>query len=298
MPEFLTQTAPAKVNLALHVVGRRGDGYHLLESLAVFTRAGDVLSARPAAADAIVVKGRFAAQVPIDGANLVAQARDLMREVFGAAADMPVALELEKNLPVASGIGGGSSDAAAAMRMLGRFWSIDERLDELARLGLRLGADLPMCLTARPLVARGIGDEIEILHGFPALPIVLVNPGVPVATASVFASLPTAQNAPMPALAINGDSGFVADWLGNTRNDLQAAAIGIAPEIENVLDRLRAEGALIARMSGSGATCFGLFETGRDARSAAEAIGQSNPGWFVCETFTTAAETEAENDAD
>lgn len=298
MSEPLTQTAPAKVNLALHVVGRRDDGYHLLESLAVFTRHGDSLSARPAQADAIVVKGRFAAQVPIDGANLMAQARDLMRQAFGVAAEAPVALELEKNLPVASGIGGGSSDAAATLRMLARFWNIDAGAADLARLGLRLGADVPMCLAARPLVARGIGDEIEPLADFPALPIVLVNPGVPMATTRVFASLPITQNPPMPAIAGGGDSRVIADWLAATRNDLQNAAINLAPEIEDALASLRAEGAMIARMSGSGATCFGLFATRTEAERAADAIGQANPGWFVSETFTAAAQTGADDDTD
>lgn len=293
MPDPITMTAPAKINLALHVVGRRADGYHLIESLAVFTRDGDTLSARPAETDEIVVAGRYAAQVPIDGANLVVQARDAMRALYGQAAERPVALRLEKNLPVASGIGGGSSDAATTMRLLQRFWNVGEENGALFDLGLTLGADVPMCLAAMPLLARGIGAEIEPVRQFPSLPIVLANPGVPVATASVYGALATPDNPTMPAFAAGHDASAVIDWLAATRNDLEAPAASLAPDIGNALAALRDKGAAMARMSGSGATCFGIFASPEEAGRAATRLAEENPAWFVAATSTGAAEGNA-----
>lgn len=288
-PETLTAHAPAKLNLALHVVGRRDDGYHLLESLAVFTEHGDTIRIASCEHDEIVVAGRFAAQVPIDGANLVVLARDLMRQHFGERAKSPVSIRLEKVLPVASGIGGGSSDAAATLRGLADFWKLDTSEAELAALGLRLGADVPMCLAARPLVARGIGDEVETLDDFPALSVVLVNPGVPLATGAVFANLDTPSNPPMPHLDAAGGGERLISWLTQSRNDLEAPALSLVPQIGDALRALRNGGAKLARMSGSGATCFGIFDDEDLARRAADAIAQSEPGWFVTATTTDAA---------
>lgn len=284
MAEVLTHIAPAKINLALHVVGKRSDGYHLIESLAVFAEDGDHLSAEPAEADDITVAGRYAAQVPIGEANLIIRARDLLRERFGAAATQPVALRLEKNLPVASGIGGGSSDAATTMRMLARLWKLEAEDAELARLGLQLGADVPMCLAARPLLARGIGEKIEPLKRFPALFVVLVNPGVPLATAHVFQALSRANNQTMPVISADGDADAVIDWLSATRNDLEEPAMSLAPEIADALQALRDNGAILARMSGSGATCFGIFRSKGEAERAAAAISDAAPAWFVSAT--------------
>jgi 4-diphosphocytidyl-2-C-methyl-D-erythritol kinase len=288
-PDTLTVKAPAKINLALHVVGRRPDGYHLLESLAVFTDCGDTLSAGSAERDEIVVAGRYAAQVPIDGANLVVKARDLMREHFGAAAARPVAIRLDKVLPVASGIGGGSSDAAATLGMLAGFWNLGASGEELAGLGLQLGADVPMCLAARPLVARGIGEELEPLDSFPALSIVLVNPGIPLATARVFARLSSPSNPGMPALDPAAKGTSMLEWLETTRNDLEAPARELVPEIGDALIQLALKGAAVARMSGAGATCFGLFTSSAAAATAADAIAAANPAWFVSATTSDAA---------
>ena len=271
--------APAKINLALHVTGRRADGYHLLESLAVFTELGDRVSVAPAAEDSFSVTGPFAAHVPLDDGNLVIRARDALRALASAAAT-PVAISLDKNLPVASGIGGGSSDAAATMRALARLWGIDT---DLAALGLRLGADVPMCLAARPLVARGIGEVLEEVT-LPPLPLVLVNPGVAVSTPDVFRALTSRENPPLPPLPAAPGVAAVAAWLHAARNDLEAPAKALAPLISDVLDRLSGSGALFARMSGSGATCFGLFDSSEAAARSADALRRDQPGWYVAAT--------------
>ncbi|EKF19918.1 4-(cytidine 5'-diphospho)-2-C-methyl-D-erythritol kinase [Nitratireductor pacificus] len=284
-------TAPAKVNLALHITGQREDGYHLMDSLVAFTDAGDRIDVEAAETDEIVVSGPFAAHVPIGGGNLIARARDLLRGSFGAGA--PVRLHLEKNLPVASGVGGGSSDAATALRLLCTHWGIPANPATLSALGLRLGADLPMCLAARPLMARGIGDAIEELPRFPPLPLVLVNPGIPLATADVFSALEKRDNAPLPALealeALDDIAGAAA-WLNMARNDLEPAARSLVPQVGEVLEALADAGALTARMSGSGATCFGIFPSLFMARRAEKTLGEAHPDWFILATETQAAE--------
>ena len=200
----------------------------------------------------------------------------------------PTRIALEKNLPIASGIGGGSSDAAAAFKALNRLWSAGLGEGELAEIGIRLGADVPMCLHARPLIARGVGDEIEPLPGFPALGVVLVNPGAAVATPEVFRALPSPGNPPLPPLPERPDLDALVGWLRTTRNDLQQPAVGLAPSIAEALAEIEAERAAFARMSGSGATCFGLFGRQEDASRAAMAIRGRRPGWFVAATSTLA----------
>ncbi|MBX3576051.1 MAG: 4-(cytidine 5'-diphospho)-2-C-methyl-D-erythritol kinase [Rhizobiaceae bacterium] len=285
-----TVDAPAKVNLALHVVGRRADGYHDIETLAVFTRLGDRLTVASSPSDTFRVDGPFAGDVPVDGTNLVLRAREALRDEARQHCP-PIALSLDKELPVASGIGGGSSDAAAALRALADQWRLHIGLEELARLGARLGADVPMCLTARPLVARGVGDRIETLRGFPALDIVLVNPGVAVSTPSVFRLLQRTDNAPLGALPRHPDFGDIVGWLGSTRNDLEDAATSLVPPIGDALGAMAREGAAFVRMSGSGATCFGLFESAAHAARAAKAIGSARPDWFVAATESGASQS-------
>lgn len=276
--------APAKINLALHVTGRRADGYHLLESLAVFTEFGDRVVIAPAAEDGFAVTGPFAGNVPLDAGNLVIRARDALRQANPAFAT-PVCITLEKNLPIASGIGGGSSDAAAVLRALARHWRTNT---DLSALGAKLGADIPMCLAAHPLIARGIGEIIEPVADFPALPLVLVNPGIAVSTPEVFRALANRENPPLPPLPSRLDLPSIVDWLRATRNDLEAPAKALAPVIGEALDALDRAGGVFARMSGSGATCFGLFETTSQADAAAKAIRQAQPGWFVAATMTVA----------
>lgn len=292
MSERLERAAPAKINLALHVTGRRADGYHLLESLVVFTRHGDRLWVEPAERDSFSVTGPYSADVPLTTDNLVLRARDLMRREFGT--NEPVALILEKNLPVAAGIGGGSSNAAAAMQLLTEHWRISDTAS-LPPLGLRLGADVPMCMAARSLVARGVGERLEPVHDLPALALVLVNPGVPVATPQVFAALEKRDNSPLPPLRHGGEALQIADWLSATRNDLEKPALALVPEIGAALNALRTHGARLARMSGSGATCFGLFENESHAQAAASALANRQPQWFVQATATVPSLQEIEN---
>lgn len=288
----ITRYAPAKINLALHVTGRRPDGYHLIESLAVFTRFGDRVGVAASDEDRFSVSGPFAAYVPLDETNLVLRARDALRAAFPDRPCPPVSITLEKNLPVASGIGGGSSDAAAALRGLAEFWAIDDAA-ALSRIGLALGADLPMCLAAQPLIARGIGDGLTTVPGFPALGLVLVNPGIAVSTADVFGALTRRDNAPLPPLPASIDFHSLRNWLETTRNDLEPAARQIEPAIGAAAAALDRAGSGFTRMSGSGATCFGLFETGNVAKRAAVAIRARHPGWFVAATRSTASEDEA-----
>jgi 4-diphosphocytidyl-2-C-methyl-D-erythritol kinase len=285
--------APAKINLALHVTGLRPNGYHTIESLAVFTRFGDRLDAAPAEADSFAVSGKYAVDVPADDGNLILKARDTLRQRFGADATPPVALSLEKNLPVASGIGGGSSDAAASLRALIKVWKLVVDEAELARIGLALGADVPMCLIAQPLLARGVGDELDVLPNFPSLGLVLVNPGVAVSTAEVFAGLEHRDNEKLPPLPKKIDFHSLRNWLEITRNDLQPVAQKLHPAIGRALSALKRADAGFARMSGSGATCFGLFETGNVAKRAAASIRSHYPEMFVAATRSLASGVNA-----
>jgi len=251
--------APAKVNLTLHVTGQRADGYHLLDSLVVFADIGDRLWFDAGPQMRISVTGPFAEGVPVDQRNLVWQAAVL--------AGWTGHITLEKNLPHGAGIGGGSSDAAAVLQAFGG--TAD---------ALQLGADVPVCLAHAPQRMRGIGEILDPIAPLPDLEIVLVNPRVAVPTAPVFNGLASKTNSPMadtiPAFA--DAAGFV-HWLGAQRNDLEAPARVHAPQVDKALAAL--EGALLARMSGSGATCFGLYESG--AAQAARRIAQTHPDWWV-----------------
>lgn len=287
-------SAPAKINLALHVVGRREDGYHLIETLAVFTRFGDRIGIAPAERDELHVTGPYGHNIPTDGRNLVLRARDAFRVAFQDGVGTPLAITLEKNLPPSSGIGGGSSDAAATLRALARHHDTAVPDESLSATAARLGADLPMCLAARPLIARGIGERIEILRAFPPLPMVLVNPGAEVSTPSVFRALSTPANAPLPSPPPADPKALLA-WLEQTGNDLEKPARGVAPAISDVLQSLRDAGASFARMSGSGATCFGLFETMDAADNGAGHIRRRQPGWFVAATRSLASTEDADD---
>lgn len=288
----LTCAAPAKINLALHVIGQRADGHHLLESLVTFANHGDRVAVRPAETDRFTISGRFSRDLPMadeerDG-NLVLRARDLLRcEITstGEAAG-PVHLHLEKNLPIASGIGGGSADAAATLRGLMALWGTRIEPARLRDLALELGADVPMCLDGRPLLAKGVGEEITSLSDFPSFPIVLVNPLVAVATPAVFRALVKKTN---PPLVLPHGIGTAGEWLAamaDMRNDLEPPAGALEPSIKRVSDALRAAGSGLVRMSGSGATCFGLFDSDESAAAAAQRISAGHPGWYILATRT------------
>lgn len=265
--------APAKINLTLHVTGQRGDGHHLLDSLVVFADVGDRLSCAPADEVTLTVTGPLAAGVPTDGRNLVLKAAAL----FGP--DRGAAITLEKHLPAAAGIGGGSSDAAAALRGLAALWSLPLP-DRDAVLGL--GADVPVCLDPRPVRMRGVGEDIAPGPPLPDFALVLANPGAEVATADVFAALTRKDNPPMPHPPGWSTAAVMAHWLRDQRNDLEPPARRLLPAIREVLDALSAtEGCLIARMSGSGATCFGIYADRDAAEAAARRLGTDAPHWWV-----------------
>lgn len=256
----------------------------------MFTRFGDRLTIEPAERDEFTVAGPYAPAVPTDETNLVLKARDALRAASPAARTAPVSIRLEKNLPIASGIGGGSSDAAATLRGLVKFWELDVGRETLTRIGAALGADLPMCLAGTPLVARGTGELLSPVIDFPTLGLVLVNPGVGVSTPAVFAALHKRDNEPLPPLPSRLDFHTIRNWLEATRNDLEDAALSIEPSIGAAKAALEQADAGFVRMSGSGATCFGLFETGNLAKRAAALIRSRHPGWFVAATRTMPSE--------
>ena len=280
--------APAKINLALHVVGRRADGYHLLDTMVMFAQAGDRITVENSDEDGFSVIGPFTDHVPANARNLVLRARDALRAT--AVGHQAVHIRLEKNLPVASGIGGGSSDAAATLRALNKLWNAGVSQTDMARLGLSLGADLPMCLLARPARVTGIGENLIPLSSCPSFHAVLVNPGVAVSTPDVFSRLGSRDNAPLPVLPTGAHTASWLDWLSSTRSDLQPAAISAVPLIANVLAELERTNAALARMSGSGATCFGIFQTNAEAGDAAQAIRERHPDWYVQETQLTGSD--------
>jgi 4-diphosphocytidyl-2-C-methyl-D-erythritol kinase len=270
-PAPAEELAPAKVNLALHVTGRRSDGYHLLDSLVVFPRLGDRLRVAPSPALTLAVEGPFAEAVPGDD-NLVLRAARLFGGGRGAA------LTLDKRLPVASGIGGGSADAAATLRLLARLWGLPLPPGEAL---LALGADVPVCLGGVGCRMRGIGEELDPV-ALPPFWLVLANPGVPLATGAVFAGLGGRFGAPLAAPPTFADAAELARWLSEQRNDLESPAAALAPAISETLAALGAQpGCLIARMSGSGATCFGLFAEAGRAEAASIGLGRFHPDWWV-----------------
>jgi 4-diphosphocytidyl-2-C-methyl-D-erythritol kinase len=267
---MLSSFAPAKVNLYLHVTGKRPDGYHLLDSLAVFPNVGDRLTYQPDETLSLRVTGRFGAGLASEPDNLVLRAARSLAERSGRAATG--LLTLEKNLPVASGIGGGSADAASALRLLKHAWRLDPELHEIA---LALGADVAVCLARRAALMSGIGEVLAPAPVLPEFGIVLVNPGFPVATADVFRARPGTFSPPARLPESWPDAGAMAASLAALDNDLQATAIALAPGIGALLARLGSlPGALLVRMSGSGATCFALFETPEAAARAAALVDQ------------------------
>jgi 4-diphosphocytidyl-2-C-methyl-D-erythritol kinase len=280
---LLTEAAPAKVNLTLRVTGKRADGYHELESLVVFTRGGDRLTLRPGGALALRVSGPTAAQAGATDDNLVLRAaRALADRVAGLALGRFV---LAKKLPAGAGLGGGSADAAAALRLLARANDIaldDPRLYQAARA---TGADIPVCLASQPRVMRGIGETLSAPIHLPRLFAVLVHPGFPLATRDVFAALKLSPGERRDGRAlpdIPPEREALLAFLAEQGNDLEVAAIALAPEVEHLLAALRAlPGCRLARMSGSGSACFGLFVSARAAHAAARNLAAANPQWWV-----------------
>ncbi len=265
--------APAKLNLALHVTGQRTDGYHLLQSLVAFCDIGDSVTVGPSERNRLTVDGPFAGDVPPLSDNMLGAALNLVR-AWGEAPD-PVHIHLTKSLPAASGIGGGSADAAALIAALtgNRHLSSSQMADCLS-----LGADVPMCVVGEAAIVGGIGEHIEPIQ-LPSAHLVLVNLGVAVPTPAVFKALVNKSNPVLPTWAKPTTFDGLVQYLAGTRNDLMAPAIGLVPKIEDCLAEL--EEAPFARMSGSGATCFGLLETASAASALARRIQAKHPSWWV-----------------
>lgn len=274
----IKESASAKINLFLHVGDRRDDGFHPLQSLAVFTGLGDVLAIEEAVGLSLAVEGPFASGLAAEADNLVLRAA---RALGGSGAR----LTLTKNLPVASGIGGGSADAAAALRGLSRLWNTSGQ--DLHQIAAGLGSDIPVCVDSAAAFMEGRGEILRPIEAMPRVPMLLVNPGVAVATKDVFAALESRTGVEMklPRGRFD-DTADLLRFLESTRNDLEAPALKLQPVIGEVLKALASlPGALLARMSGSGATCFGIFADDDCCQRAARTLSQASPGWWVAPTF-------------
>ncbi|SEJ43590.1 4-diphosphocytidyl-2-C-methyl-D-erythritol kinase [Sphingobium sp. AP50] len=276
----LAETAYAKVNVALHVRARRDDGYHALESLFVFAEHGDRLTGEASDDGAIdlLIDGPFGAGLEAGPGNLVMRAARALQSYLGQ--QRGAVIRLTKNLPVASGIGGGSADAAATLRLLVRLWDVRIEPEELTALALDLGSDVPACVASVTQLVTGRGEHLvrHAVDGLEGLPMLLVNPGMGVSTARVFAGWDRQDRGPL-------DAGSLDTLIEMGRNDLENPAILAEPVIAEVLTALDgAEGRLLARMSGSGATCFALFADAAAMARAAAAIAAAHPGWWVMET--------------
>jgi 4-diphosphocytidyl-2-C-methyl-D-erythritol kinase len=279
--QALETEAPAKLNLYLHVLGRRADGYHDLDSLVAFVDIADTLHVAPAPEFGFEVVGPLAAALKEDDFedNLCVRAARALAEHLDRPLDLK--LTLVKRLPVAAGIGGGSSDAAATLKLLARFWAADVEDATLSKIGIGLGADVPACLKAVAAEVHGIGEDVRPVPGLPPAAVVLVNPGFALPTARVFRAW-RATGAECPPWTPPPHTAALATALIKRRNDLTQAAIGLEPMIADVLDALAARpDCLLARMSGSGATCFGLFENPDIAEAAAEVMQATHPTWWV-----------------
>ena len=279
VPGSVEETAWAKINLTLGITGRRADGYHELTSLTVFADYGDRLRFSESDDLTLAIDGPFAKGLTASADNLVLRAA----RGLGGLTGRPVtaAIALTKNLPVAAGIGGGSADAAAALRGLCRLLDLSPDRQALHDLALQLGADVPVCLDSRSAVMSGVGERLQPATALPALALVLVNPSVPLSTAAVFKARRGAFSPP-DASPPPVDPETLLDWLAQRPNDLEAPAKRLRREIAEVLQRLdAAEGCRLSRMSGSGATCFGVYETRAAAEAAAKKLGDENPQWWV-----------------
>lgn len=271
---MLSEFAPAKLNLALHVRRRRADGYHELETLFAFADIGDRLTATPADALSLTIAGRFAANLSADEDNLVLRAARMLGEALGR--DPVFAFTLDKALPVASGIGGGSADAAATLRLLARAWDISADHPALIDCAARLGSDVPVCLLSRAAIGAGRGEALRPIDLGPlaGTPLILANPGIAIATAPVFAAWDGIDRGGLPA----GDAAAIT---AAGRNDLQPPAIAIAPPVAELLEAMASSGADVARMSGSGATCFALYANEQSRDRALMQLRAAHPTYWI-----------------
>ncbi|RED51266.1 4-(cytidine 5'-diphospho)-2-C-methyl-D-erythritol kinase [Aestuariispira insulae] len=279
--ERVTAVAPAKVNLYLHVTGRRDDGYHLLDSLVVFTEFGDRVTVSPAPDLTLSVGGPFAAAIPNGGDNLVLRAARALQQAAGVTAG--AAIHLEKFIPVAAGVGGGSADAAAVLKTLMRLWELTLEQGRLEALALALGADVPVCLESRSAYMGGIGEDLTAAPDIPKLGILLANPGIGLSTPAVFKARTSSfsDNARLTPGELATRTDFI-NALSTRNNDLSEPAVSLVPEVGDLLVALgRTDHCLLARMSGSGATCFALYEDQAAAEKAAESLGNAWPDLWL-----------------
>ncbi len=268
-------TAHAKLNLTLHVTGKLPNGYHELDSLVVFTEFGDHLELEPAREFLLVANGPFSQVLPPASKNIIHSA---LRLFEGRGTDFKVSLE--KSIPVSAGLGGGSTNATSALRLAANYLGCPLPVD-IQKL-VAIGSDLPVCLTGKPSIVRGLGEELTILDRFYEFPVLLVNPNKPVQTKEVYRQLSEVDNPPQTPYPVKGNNGDVLTWLKEQRNDLESPAILLCPEIKNILSGLREqEGCVLARMSGSGGTCFGIFQTMEQATGAGREIKLQAPEWWV-----------------
>jgi 4-diphosphocytidyl-2-C-methyl-D-erythritol kinase len=279
----LSVLAPAKINLFLHVGEKHPDKFHALESLVVFAEVGDRLEFGPADELTLRLGGPFASQTPRGEDNLALKAARMLRSL-DPKQQGGAAIKIEKNLPVAAGLGGGSADAAAALRALNQFWHLDRPEAQLLEIAARIGSDVPACLLSRSCWMEGRGERVIPTPALPPISALLVNPGVMLSTSEVFAAL-NARTGPgaihPPATSLQSLWDLIA-YLEDAGNDLEAPACRLRPVIDEVLDALSEEpGCVLAQMSGSGATCFGLFDGKQFALGAAERIAQDHPHWWV-----------------
>lgn len=284
MAAALAEQAPAKINLTLRVIGRREDGYHTLESLVAFAELADTLTLQPGPAHTLDISGPFGPACGAAADNLVLKALNALRE---RVSELKTGhFSLEKNIPVAAGLGGGSSDAAAALRLLALSNDLALSDPRLAEVAGATGADVPVCLDPRTRVMRGVGDELSVALDFPPLPALLVNPGVPLATREVFAKFDAGRAGQKPLGDLPKSLDAAMAFLGSYGNDLTPAAIACQPEVAAVIERLQAvPGVRLVRMSGSGPTCFALFNSAGEAAATARLLATECRDWWVCPTM-------------
>ncbi|MCW9032948.1 MAG: 4-(cytidine 5'-diphospho)-2-C-methyl-D-erythritol kinase [Rhodospirillales bacterium] len=276
---MISQFAPAKINLYLHVTGKRPDGYHTLDSLIVFADVGDQITVSPGKDLSLTLKGPFGDTLSQDPNNLVLQAAKKLAEIANVSTGAHITLI--KNLPIASGIGGGSADAAATLHALQELWGCEIEKPEIDKIALSLGADVPICLDGSPSFVGGIGEEITRAPKFPKTWMVLVNPGIAVSTPTVFKNRHGSFSKAAPFIKPPQDSQSFIDLLKERHNDLTDPAIALTPEIEAVLEAIaKTKNCLLSRMSGSGATCFGLFKNQQDAQTAQAEISRIHKAWW------------------
>ena len=278
--ETIIIQAPAKLNLYLHITGQREDGYHELNSLVAFASICDSVQVRPASELTLTASGPFADKLKLDEENLVWRAARALQNI--AKIDKGAELSLTKNMPVASGIGGGSANAAATIRALIRLWSLKDIGNDLPDIALSLGADVPVCLYGRPALMSGVGELIKPAPKIPSMHLVIINPGDAVSTTAVFKTREGPYSISPEELDEAKSLQEFTVQLANLRNDLTAPALIISPVIQEVLIALETtKNCLFARMSGSGATCYGIFETERQAKMAVSRISVKHPDWWI-----------------